>query len=190
MLAAGRYLCFLDDDDQLLPGCMAAMVSALDTHRNVGVAAGKVVSFGSDQQILRANQEWADRAARIAARTAGSRWLATAALLFGESFTSACLIRRECFRALGGYDTSIPLYEDVEFYARAIHKFGHVFVDQPMLYRRTGETSLTHDALNDSRIIGQSYRIMYRKYISEHGIAEFTALRVIARVLQLLRLLP
>jgi CelD/BcsL family acetyltransferase involved in cellulose biosynthesis/glycosyltransferase involved in cell wall biosynthesis len=185
-LARGRYVCFLDDDDQLLPGCLRAMVATLEGSGHVGVAVARVVSFGSNPQILRSNEAWADRAARTAARTSGSRWLATAALLFGESFTSACVIRRAHIEDLGGYDASIPLYEDVEFYTRAIRKFGHVFVDCPMLYRRTGEPSLTNDLKGNNAPIADTYKIMYQKYKHEHGLFEYSMLRVLARILPLL----
>jgi glycosyltransferase involved in cell wall biosynthesis len=182
-MAKGRYVCFLDDDDQVLPGCFRSMTSALDANRAVGVAVGTVVSFGSNAEILRVNESWAKRAARLAARTSGSPRLAAAALLFSDSFTSACLIRREHVAALGGYDATIPLYEDVEFYARAIRTFGHVFVDHPMLYRRTGERSLTHDARDNGSGIRQGYAIMHHKYRRDHGAVEYTALRVLGKLL-------
>src|SRR6266568_282351 len=69
--ARGRYISFLDDDDQLMPGCLRDMVSALDHSPRVGVAVGRVVSFGSDADVLRVNDDWAHRAARMAARTSG-----------------------------------------------------------------------------------------------------------------------
>jgi CelD/BcsL family acetyltransferase involved in cellulose biosynthesis/glycosyltransferase involved in cell wall biosynthesis len=185
-LARGRYVCFLDDDDQLLPGCLRKMIATLDANGETGVAVAKVVSFGSNEQILRTNDAWARRAARTAARTSGSRWLATASLLFGESFTSACVIRRAHIESLGGYDASIPLYEDVEFYTRAIRKFGHVFVDCPMLYRRTGEPSLTHDLNGDNAPIADTYKVMYQKYKLEHGLFEYSILKILAKLLPLI----
>lgn len=182
-LARGRYLYFLDDDDQALPGALRAMVRALEADRRVGVAVGKVVPFGTDASVLRTNQVWAGRAARSAARTSGSRWLAAASLLFSSSMlvNSACLLRREHFSALGGYDPEVPLYEDVEFYARAIRRFGHVFVDHPVLYRRTGAGSLTQDTLGDATPIEACYRVMHQKYKGEYGVWEYRMLRLFAK---------
>jgi glycosyltransferase involved in cell wall biosynthesis len=184
-LARGRYVCFLDDDDQLLPGCMHRMVAALDKNPTVGVAVGRVVSFGQNAEILRRNERWCHRAARNAALTSGWRRGAAAALLFGDSFTSACVIRREYVGAAGAYDPAVPLYEDVEFYTRAIRRFGHVFVDCRVLYRRTGEPSLTFREHEQERQREQAYEVMHRKYKSQYGSAEYLALRVGAKLFHL-----
>src|SRR5262245_53693378 len=57
-LAKGCYLHFLDDDDQLLPGSLAALVAALKANPTVGVAVGKVVPFGLDGKALQTNSAW------------------------------------------------------------------------------------------------------------------------------------
>jgi len=179
----GRYLHFLDDDDQLLPGSLRALTAALDAHPAVGVAIGKVVPFGSRPEILEANRRWAETAARLAARTAHSRWRAAASLLFRQAMliNSACLIRRELVAAVGGYDPAVPTYEDIEFYTRAIARYGHVFVDHPVLHRRTGEPCLSGD-LPTAAPIEECYRMMFRKYCADYGLARAYALRVFAKV--------
>jgi hypothetical protein len=161
------------------------MTAALDATPAAGVAVARVVSYGSDPDLLRVNEAWARRAAHIAAQTSGSRRQAAAALLFGESFTSASVIRRAHVEALHGYDPEVPLYEDVEFYTRAIRRFGHVFVDVPMLYRRTGEPSMTNSGRDTTAAVRQGYEIMHRKYKAQYGRLEYSVLWGTARLRRL-----
>ena len=70
---------------------------------------------------------------------------------------SARLIRRECVEALGGYNEDLAVFEDVDFYLRAIRRFGCVFVDRPVLEYRTGAPSLMHN-LSDRRRGDEAYR--------------------------------
>jgi GT2 family glycosyltransferase len=187
-LASGRYLYFLDDDDHVLSDALQRLAAALDTHPQAGVTFGTVVPFGLNERDLQTDRAWSAHARRAAFRTASSRLLTTGALLFKASMlvNSACMIRRDCFDALGGYDPSLPTYEDVDFYLRAIRKFGHVFIDYPVLHRRVGAPSLTHDLGDDVEPIAAAYQQMFRRYKEAHGSLEFTALRIVARFLPLL----
>ena len=183
-LARGRYVHCLDDDDRLADGALAAMVRALDARPDAGVAIGWVVPFGDDPAWLQDKRDYFERAAKIAAAMP-SRMKTVATILFRGTLmvNSACMIRREHFEALGGYDASIPVYEDIEFYLRAIRRYGHVYVDRPILHYRTGAPSLMHDLQGDNAKVEESYEIMYRKYIEEHGRLEFTALQLLAKTL-------
>ena len=193
-LAHGRYVHFLDDDDHLLPGALRALVDALDSHRSVGVAIGRVVPFGADDMAVEETRAWAAVAARHAARTSGWRLLATASLLFQASMLvpSTCLVRRGLMGYGGGFDPRVPLIDDVEFFARVIRRFGHVFVDHPVLHRRTGAPSMTFSSEPRGAVaaggdgptpIVQGYQRMYQKYRETHGSLEFFALKLLARTL-------
>lgn len=98
---------------------------------------------------------------------------------------SACMMRRECALALGGYDPEIPYYEDVEFHLRGMRRWGHVFVDIPVLHYRTGEPSLIHDLKGNLDPIQHSYRIMHRKYKETYGMVDYRALQLVSKILPL-----
>lgn len=183
-LARGRYVHFLDDDDRLAAGALAAMVSALDATPRAGVAVGWVVPFGDDPAALDEKRRYFERAARIGAAVR-SRLRTVAIILFRGTLmvNSACMIRRELIEQLGGFDATIPVYEDVEFYMRGIRRFGHVYVDRPVLHYRTGAPSLMHDLKGDNAKVAESYAIMYRKYRAEHGTLEFRALQLLAKAI-------
>jgi len=179
-LATAPFIHFLDDDDRLHGGALNVLRSALERRHDVGVAFGRITPFGDDPVELQRQRAYFADAARNAHLV---RWrpIAVARLLFRTTFlvNSACMIRRACLDELGGYDPTIPVCEDVEFYLRAIRRFGGIFVDQPVLHYRTGASSLMHD-LNGSAAVAESYRLMYDKYRREHGSAEFLMLRALS----------
>jgi GT2 family glycosyltransferase len=181
-MARGRYVHFLDDDDRLAGGALAALVAALEAAPRAGVAVGVVVPFGDDAAVLaRQRAYFARAAARL--RRGGGRIRLTATLLFEPTplVNSACMIRRECAERVGGYAPAVARCEDVDFYMRAIRRCGHVFVDRPVVHYRTGAPSLMHSLAEDSSLLAESYRAIYRRYRREHGVLELALLRAVAR---------
>jgi glycosyltransferase involved in cell wall biosynthesis len=181
--ARGRFFHFLDDDDRVFPGAYRKLADALDANPNVGFAFGTVSTFGADEAAVREEQKFFDRARRRALRSRGLRPLLLAQLLFGETLlvNSAGLIRAECARAIGGYDESLSTFEDVEFYVRALSRFGAVFIDEPVLARRVGP-SLVHD-LGSAEPIRATYERMQRSFRDGEGMVRLLALKLAARTL-------
>lgn len=180
-LARGEYVHFLDDDDLLEDGALAALSNALESTPTAGVAIGTVIPFGEDPAVL-AQQEayFAHATARLRA-THGSRQLVSA-MLFDPTplVNSACMIRRRCAEMVGGYGLEVARAEDVDFYLRAIRRCGHVFVDRPVLRYRTGAPSLMHSMGSGSPLLSESYRMIHGRYRREHGIVEFFLMKLFA----------
>lgn len=185
-LTRGRFVHFLDDDDVLADGASRALVTALDGAPNRGVAVGTVHPFGRDLAALRREQAYF-AAATSTLRHTHSRAGLVARLLYGATplVNSACMIRRSCIEAIGGYATDVPRCEDVDFYLRAIRRFGFVFVDRPVVHYRTGAPSLMHTATT-AEMLKSSYRRMYNAYRREHGFLELLCLHVLAELIQLI----
>jgi GT2 family glycosyltransferase len=180
-LARGRYVHFLDDDDRLAEGASHALMAALDAAPRVGVAIGTVRPFGRDAAVLRQQEAYFAAAAEMLRRTR-SRVALVAAMLFQTTplVNSACMIRRECVGQIGGYAADVARCEDVDFYLRAVRRYGFVFVDRPIVHYRTGAPSLMH-SLRSHSLVQQSYRAIYRNYRREHGSAELLALQALAK---------
>jgi len=164
----GAIVHFLDDDDIVPAGRYALIRKAFAQHKNIGVIFGIVEPFAvlSDEEGTRALQEQhltkerrffteaADTASACVRIGAAAKvplitqWLFASQAMFGRTLfiCSAAAIRRECVETLGGFDTSIRLMEDWEFYARAIQRFGAYFTgDISIKYRVANlEKSLMH----------------------------------------------
>ncbi len=184
-MALGRYLYFLDDDDQVVAGGLSAMVAALDAHPASGVAFGTVRCVGPDEAARESYRQWFDWAATQARRYRRSSRLTVGIVMFRGTviINSCCMIRADRARQLGGYDPTIPVYEDVEFFARGIRAFGHVFVDVPVLSYNTGEPSIIHDLHGEFGPVSDSYEFMHAKYRRTNGVLDYRLLQVVSKLL-------
>jgi GT2 family glycosyltransferase len=183
-VARGKFLYFLDDDDRVVAGALGVLVGALDSNADAGVVFGRVVPFSDDPDVLAHERAFFERAAVRAARLRNSRRRFAALLLFDDTclVNSACMVRRDVFEEVGGYDTELTVIEDIELFLRAGRASGVVFVDQPVLHYRKGHASLTTDSTNTSRAtVDAAYRRMHRKYRGAFGTPEFYALKMAAR---------
>lgn len=183
--AIGRYVHFLDDDDVIVPGAHREMVAALDAAPETGMVFGVIEPFGDDSAALQKERAYfagAAHRARIAHRF-GSRRLRMAFMLFHNTMlvNSACMIRRTCIGPLGGYRPGVLVVEDVDFYSRAMRRFGSVFLNRPVIRYRCGAPSIMSGQKNNA-VIARSYAKMYDAYRSEYGALEFNALQLLARL--------
>lgn len=183
--AKGRFVHFLDDDDLPAEGSYHAMVSALDANCRAGVVFGRIEPFGNDQLELQRQRAYFNDAAKRA-KLSGLlrvRWILMANLLFMNTVlvNSACIVRRECIARLGGYDPDCVINEDVDFYLRAIRRYGYIYLDQVVLHYRTGSPSLMHD-VDGTEPFNQAYKHIHGKYRAEHGAVELITLKLLARM--------
>ena len=182
--ATGDLIHFLDDDDRIPDGHYAAMVAEFARHPKVGVVFGRVAPFGSDDALVQQELGYFARATRSArlCRLLGARWGFSARMLCGNTLLvcSAAMIRRRCFDALGGFDETLGLMEDVDFYARAIYRFGAHFVDRVTLHYRIGP-SMMHRP-NVGGAIREAYRKMHANFRRHGSLVEFRAMQVFCKV--------
>ena len=179
------YLHFLDDDDRVVDGAYGVLSAALEKNPGVGVAFGVVQPFGSAEALAHEGPyfESAARRARRAMRFGNRRSLVTTMLHQDTALVnSACLIRRPLVAALGGYRAHVSPVEDVDFYIRAIRRFGGTFVDRPVLHYRVGHSSLMHSKGGGERT-SQAYRHIASLYKETYGQLEYRALQLFARTM-------
>jgi glycosyltransferase involved in cell wall biosynthesis len=185
-MARGEFTYFLDDDDELEPGALAAMSDALHRHPKAGVAVGGIQAVGRNAAVLEHESQYFARGAKLL-RSLRHRHLLVATMLFRSTpfVNSAGMVRRSVALAIGGYAVDIPRCEDVEFYLRAIRESGFVFVDRPVVRYSTGETSLMHTQ-TDAALLNQSYETIHARYRDRYGLAEFGLLRGVVSVVGIL----
>jgi hypothetical protein len=180
--ARGRFVHFLDDGDIVPVGHYDAAASAFAEAPGAGVVFGWIEPFGTDQAALHHEREYFEKARqRVAAcQRFGPKWALAATLLFDTAplVGSAAMIRRECILPIDGFDAEVALVEDIDFYGRAIRRFGASVIDRATLLRRTGP--LVHRP-GFGPVLATSYARMRAKYRTEWGAADYYALRGFAR---------
>ena len=182
--ARGDLVHFLDDDD-IVPEGHYDRARAAFADGTAGVVFGGVEPFGEDPALVAGERQYFLQARRRARRAAhlGPRWGLTAGLLFRPAMLvcGAGMVRRTHLAALRGFDETLPIVEDVDFYMRAIRLGGGRFIDAPALRYRIGPSMMR--APDRAPLIAESYRLTYARYRAEHGGAELLALKLLAKVL-------
>lgn len=181
-VASKEFVHFLDDDDKLADGALAALTGVLRERPDAGVAMGVVSPFGDNPEAL-AHEEAYFRDGADVLRRMRSRTELTREMLFGTTplVNSSCMVRRECLPAIGGYSPVVKYVEDVDFYLRAIRRYGFAFVDRPVVHYRTGTPSLMH-SLEDLTVLRESYRNIYANYRASFGRLDFLRMKTRAKL--------
>jgi glycosyltransferase involved in cell wall biosynthesis len=182
--ARGRYVHFLDDDDVVVPGAYRAHIEALDANCTLYMSFGRVEPFGADPEAVgREDLFWREGAERARRASKLGRLGFVAAMLFESAVlqNSACMVRASALGEIGGFDPLMPLQEDTEMHARGTRLRGCVFIDRTVVRYRVSPTSLMRFR-DPRRLLDESYARMHRKYRERHGLAEFMALKIYARV--------
>ena len=182
--ATGNVVHFLDDDDRIPPGTYRTYLDAFSRNPDRGVAFGLIEPFGEQSALDRERAFFLEAARRARLCERRGRWWIAAQQLFGNTMVvnSACVIRRECIDALGGFDSNLKLVEDVDFWGRAMLRFGCIFIDRVLLDYRISSTSLMHRPQSNDNLFS-SYRRMHRRYIEDFGVIEYVAFKGLARTL-------
>ncbi len=180
--ARGKYLYFLDDDDRAQPKVLKKMLEELERRPDLGVAIAAVEPWGPKSPLEVAGERLHFLAARETLRRTHSRVTLISRLLFSPPLLvcSSCVIRRNLFLDIGGFDTELPIYEDVDLFVRAIRRHGFLYVDDVLLQRKSGTRSLRYPARNDGQLISSCYQTLYRNYKKLYGRSEYYGLRLLA----------
>jgi glycosyltransferase involved in cell wall biosynthesis len=173
--ALGAVLYFHDDDDMVITDALPGAFAEFQQSRS-GVLICIPEPFGGPPDKVENEIAFFSRARDKLVRTPSSANL-SAHLIFSDSLVtcSACMIKRGTFTAIGGFDESIALAEDVDFYSRAIAVDGYVFTHRPFARRRVGQPSLIADAKRE--VLDQSYSQIRQSFRKRRGTVAYFAYR-------------
>ena len=122
-LARGDYLAFLDADDVWFPGKLKAQIRYLESAAHVGIVFGQFIAWTCDEsgRFAPAAQLATDCSQLTAADPTRSGWLYTKLLLGLLVGMNTAVVRREIYQTIGGFDESMRIGEDYDFWLRASH---------------------------------------------------------------------
>jgi glycosyltransferase involved in cell wall biosynthesis len=124
-IARGRFIGFLDDDDEWLPGKLAAQMAAFASEaRDTGVVytgrwrlRGGRRSYGPSPWILRKNGAIHRE------------------IVLRRTFVPlvCALVRRECFAEVGGFDEALPTSNDYDLWIRMSARYRFRYLPDPLV---------------------------------------------------------
>lgn len=153
--ARAALLAFLDDDAEWLPPKLERQLAALDSEPASGLVycPTELVGPGGARRMV---------GSPAAAGPNPSR-----ALLCGNDIdTSAVVVRRALFEAVGGFDERLPRLQDWDLWLRLGERTGFVFVDAPLArsHFTAGSISTRSDALVEaSRMLADKFEARTRR---------------------------
>jgi glycosyltransferase involved in cell wall biosynthesis len=181
--AQAEIIHFLDDDDLVPDGYYADALDVFGQRPEIGVVFGKIEPFG-DRDIS-SERDYFDAAHRRARkyRRMGPKLGFSAAMFFQNTLLvcSAAMIRKRCVAEIQGFDDKPIIAEDVDFYARAIRRFGAVLLDRTSIHYRIGPSLMRNPEIQT--LIEASYQDIHSRYRREHGAVDFYAMKAFAKIL-------
>jgi len=156
-LARGKYLAFLDNGNWLEPHHVACLVDALEpgSHQVAYAYARRIIQIEDDGAVVTKRVDQADPA-----------WCAPfsadALLATNTMAAHGVLFHRDCLRAVGYFDETLPVFEDWEFWIRLSRAFDFKHVNTTSSTVRWYSDSLMNsghrDALPSAERIIKRYR--------------------------------
>ena len=159
--SSAPVLAILDGDDLWTPDKLARQVPVLAADEKIGLVYSGYFTFGSDD--LKTAHE-----ARVLDLSAEADLCRAYFLNDPPIIPSTTLIRRTAFEACGGFDATIRVFEDTDFYIRLSRVSRFAFVSAPLLYKRSRNSSITrarkdlmaHHALVALRAAAEDSRLL------------------------------
>lgn len=153
-----KYVFSFDPDDILLPDFLEKCVDYMEVHPEKAAVATWLDRFGFESGISKLNEEAAT----------------LPAMLITNNYLGSCVLRKEVFLSVGGYDTAKVIYgaEDYDFWLSVLEKGWSLGVIQEALfrYRRLPDSSSSQSAKPEKAVKWRRYLVekhenLYKKYL-------------------------
>jgi glycosyltransferase involved in cell wall biosynthesis len=157
-VSRGRYVGFLDCDDQWLPGAPARAVELLDRYPDVDILFGEARVGNPDSGY----QSWVEIAGQDAFWKLPAKEPEPGFRIFeprpffrrmavrNPVFIGACIMRREVFEAAGQFDAELCGAADWELWLRIASRYTYGYMSEPLGIWTQHQTNMSgnHDTMN------------------------------------------
>jgi glycosyltransferase involved in cell wall biosynthesis len=151
-LGHGTYLAFLDQDDLWEASFLDQAVAQLQAAPEAAVVHCDGYQVGENSEPL--HYDGAMKHGRTITQ-----------LLRGghDVATSGSLFRRSCFEAVGGYDESLTIWEDIDLAIRLYQRFPLLHLPQPLYRHRLYGRNVSRDIPSERALAGR------RHFLQKHA---------------------
>jgi len=126
-MALGRWLAFLDSDDEWLPEKLAHQLDALRAH--------------PEFPVCHTNETWVRRGRRVNPMNKHAKFggrIFRRCLELCVISPSSVLLRCDLLDALGGFDETLPVCEDYDLWLRICSRHPVLYLEEPLLVKYGG----------------------------------------------------
>lgn len=156
--ARGRWLAFLDSDDEWLPGKLTRQLAAMADPRIGMVVTGIETVEADGRRSLFHAREAGDLFERLLVRN----------ILHGAP--SSALIRREALAMVGGFDTRLPAIEDYDLWLRLTRFWRVAAIAEPLARYWDEDDAVAGEAQRRSRRFAANRtarRMLFERYVHD-----------------------
>ncbi len=152
--AKGDFFAYLDADDVWFPGKLEAQIRYFDLNPDVGVIFGQFKKWhpNSNGTFAAAASICTDCANLTEAEVDRSGWLYTKLLMGLLVGMNTAVIRRNVYAQIGGFDESMRIGEDYDFWLRASRVAPMHSLDGPVALYRIHSASAMHKVAKDNHM--------------------------------------
>lgn len=146
--SSGRYISFLDDDDERLPGSIDMQVERLEAEPRAGMIYGQALIVGGSGAA-------AQRLYPKHCPQGDIFWE-----LLGQNFIpcGSAVFRRSGLMGVGGLDERVPGIDDWDFWIRMAERFNVIATEQPVFSWRQSSPGSGQGSSSGARMVRMAVR--------------------------------
>lgn len=149
-LTSASLIFFLDGDNKIYPDFLKMGVGYMNSHKECVLFNSRATYFG-------------DKAGEFTLRYTSYK-----DLLVDNSIDCACIVRREEFNRIGGFDENLKGYEDWEFFIRLLYHNDKIFQDPRHLFFYRVSDNPNSVNLHAKASNNEKTMYIYRKHIDKY----------------------